>query len=418
MAKKLEIQLQNRLRHNDSVEVHPATVEIIKPGGNVSAEASKYGEVSLDIASLADGAYSMRVTPANTSTGDVDSTLAETANPPARIYRSYEFSIQVAKGTVTSVTQTNTRDGEAVLDAHGKLTVRLQPLWMRGTSAGASTPRVIVIHETSGPVIGPAINTALDTGIGPHYEIDTDGQIVKFVQESQGANHAGPSRWNNIGGARAVTLNRSSIGIEIVHQSGDFREAQYVALLALLESILRANPDIPRSQIVGHSDVLTTDAGDQLGTDRDSDPGPNFDWPRLEGQNLGMVPKTTTTLAAGDYAGFFQLFPGDALRQGDEDAKSLYGGRTAEQRAKINPKPVAGQTLETLNRGNPIAELQADLRAIGYFVGSDQGKYGPATTKAVDKFQRHFFTVQRPHTGGATGRVDRATAEMIKKVRP
>jgi N-acetyl-anhydromuramyl-L-alanine amidase AmpD len=425
MAAKLQIQLQNRLRRNDSVEVHPATVEVVRPGGNLSAEASRYGEVSLDLSGLADGSYTMVVTPDNTHDGPVDSTFAEMASPPERIYRTFQFEIRVVKGAVAGVTVTNTRDGDAKLDGSGKLIIGLQPVWLKAPAypRGGTAVRLIVVHETSGPVIGTAINTALESGNGPHYEIDTDGQIVKFVRESDSAGHAGPSQWNNLGVAGRTgvkSVNPASIGIEVVHKSGDFKEAQYVALLDLLEAILKANPDIPHSAIVGHCDVLTTDAGDLLSTkgDRDTDPGPNFDWPRLEAKGLGMIPDATTRLAPGDYAGFFELFPGESLMKGDDDSKSFYGNKTKEQRAKANPKPSNGQSLDKLIAGSPVAELQADLRAIGYFVGNDRGNYGPATAMAVDKFQRHFFTNQRPHVGGATGRLDRATAEMIKKVRP
>ena len=422
MAAKLAIQLQNRLRRRDSIEVHPAAVEILKPGGNLSAQANKVGEVALDLSGLADGTYTMVVTPANTHAGNVDASLAEVAHPPDRIYRTFQFDIKVSKGSVTGVTVTDSKNGDAALDK-GTLVVGLQPVWLKGpvVGRGTTTARLIVVHETSGPVIGPAINTAVESGNGPHYEIDTDGQIVKFVRESNVAGHAGPSQWNNLGVVAHGTtksVNNASIGIEMVHKEGEFREAQYVALLALLEAILKANPGIPRSQIVGHSDVLTTEAGDQLGGDRDTDPGPKFDWPRLEAKNLGMIPSSTATLAATAYGGFFGLFPNESLRHGDDDAKGVFGLKTKEQRGKLVTKPSDRPTLAALDASAPIAELQADLRAIGYFVGSDQGKYLAATAKAVDKFQRHFFTTQRPHVGGITGRLDRATAEMIKKVRP
>ena len=315
MAVKLSISLQNRLRPKDSVSVHPATVEVAAPGGKLSAPASKWGEVSLDITSLTDGTYRMSVIPAHTSAGPVDSTLAEGAHPPERMYRSLDFDITVAKHAVTAVSQSDKTDGEVTL-AGGKLTVGLQPIWMKAASRsrGSSVLSLIVVHHTAGPVIGPAMNTVMDSGIGPHYEIDTDGQIVKYVQESQSAAHAGASQWNNdaVSGGTKMSVNPISIGIEVVHASGPFKDAQYVALIALLEAILKANPTINRNRIVGHSDVATNDAGTILGNQRPEDPGPTFEWTRLEAKNLGLVPNATRVVPQDLYSGFFQLFPGES----------------------------------------------------------------------------------------------------------
>lgn len=422
VATRLNILLQNRLRPNDAVGVHPATVEIVNPRGNITAQASKWGEVSLDITDLADGSYVMRVTPDNTSTGKVDSTLAETANPPDRIYRSLDVSITVSKHGVSAASVTNSRDGAVKVTGPTALTVSLQPLWMKGKPAprGSNPVSMIVVHHTGGPAIGPAINTALDSGIGPHYEIDVDGQVVKFVQESSAASHAGPSQWKNLAVSSGASkgVNAVSIGIEVVHKSGAFPDAQYDALLDLLEAILKANPGIARTEIVGHSDVLTTDSGDMLGDSRDDDPGPMFEWPKLEAQKLGLLPDGSRVLGVADYSGFFSLFPADAFRQGDSDATKVFSGKTLAMREKANPKLTTDPSYQALRKTNPIAEIQSDLRAIGYLLGSDNGTFGLATTKAVQRFQRHFFVNSRPHAGGTNGLVDRATAEMIKKVRP
>ena len=341
MAAKLGISLQNRLRPKDSVAVHPATVEIVRPNGNLSAQANKWGEVSLDMAGLADGTYTMHVTPGHTSAGKVDSTLAEEANPPDRMYRSLKFDITVAKQAVTGVSQANTTDGLATLNGPLKLTVSLQPIWMKSPSYGRGTSvlSLIVIHHTGGPTIGPAMNTAMD-GVGPHYEIDTDGQIVKYVQESRSAGHAGASQWNGeaVQGKKYKSLNAISIGIEIVHESGPFQEPQYTSLLELLEAILKANPGIRRNRIVGHSDIATDDSGVELSNRRADDPGEMFEWTRLEDKKLGMIPKAITVVLSDFYFGFFQLFPSECLCFGDDDAKNIYGGRSLAQRLQGEPQ--------------------------------------------------------------------------------
>jgi len=66
--------------------------------------------------------------------------------------------------------------------------------------------------------------------------------------------------------------------------------------------------------------------------------------------------------------------------------------------------------------GNPIHELQTDLKDIGYSVSVD-GYFGVKTRMAVQMFQEHFFSEPR-RGGGANGHVNRATAERIKSVRP
>jgi len=376
MAVKLGITLQNRLRPNDSVGVFPATVEVAAAGKTYSAKANKWGEVSLDITGLPDGTYRMSVTPDNTSAGPVDSTLAEGANPPARIYRSLAFDITVAKNAVTAVSQSAKSDGVVALAA-GKLTVGLQPLWMKAssTSRGTSVLSLIVVHHTGGPVIGPAMNTVMDSGIGPHYEIDTEGQVVKYIQESHSAAHAGTSQWNNeaVSGGTRKSVNPISIGIEVVHASGAFPGVQYDALIALLEAILKANPTIKRTRIVGHSDIATNDAGTILSDRRAEDPGPNFEWTRLEAKTLGMVPNAALVVPQDVYSGFFQLFPGEKLRAGADDSKGIFGLKSLKARVKASPKTYDDKAVDALSKGKPVAELQEDLRAIGYTLGSEKG---------------------------------------------
>ena len=76
----------------------------------------------------------------------------------------------------------------------------------------------------------------------------------------------------------------------------------------------------------------------------------------------GLVKRYGQVVALG--GADFELYPGESLRQGDDDSKSFYGKQTKEQRAKANPKPSNGQSLDKLIAGSPVAELQADLRAV------------------------------------------------------
>ncbi len=107
--------------------------------------------------------------------------------------------------------------------------------------------------------------------VSAHYFISEDGEVVQLVDESKRAWHAGASFWR---GHRDV--NSASIGIELDHPGHalgyrEFAEAQIEALLPLLHDIVQRY-DIPRANVVGHSDVAPA---------RKTDPGELFPWDRL-----------------------------------------------------------------------------------------------------------------------------------------
>jgi len=71
-------------------------------------------------------------------------------------------------------------------------------------------------------------------------------------------------------------VNSASIGIELQHPGHalgyrEFADAQFEALVPLLNRIVQ-NHDIPRANVVGHSDVAPA---------RKTDPGELFPWERL-----------------------------------------------------------------------------------------------------------------------------------------
>ncbi len=70
--------------------------------------------------------------------------------------------------------------------------------------------------------------------------------------------------------------------------------------------------------------------------------------------------------------------------------------------------------LDALAHSNPVAEIQRDLRAIGYFVGHDvDGQYAQGTWRSC-----YPNATSGKRQRQANGMVDRSTAEMIKAVRP
>jgi N-acetyl-anhydromuramyl-L-alanine amidase AmpD len=264
-----------------------------------------------------------------------------------------------------------------------------------------------VVHRTGGSRIGPAINTFLNPAeIGnAHYLIDRNGHIIKMAKDSRAANQAGRSRWGG-----AIGLNSSSIGIEIVNGGGTFLNAQYLALIGLVQRLRTAYPTIAVHRIVGHSDIATTSATQPnlLSNRRAEDPGIEFDWERLENVGLGMRPVNVNL--GNYYAGIFSgaTTPAIVLRRNDRDA----AGALAARLGGVDRPGLVGM---------PVRELQEDLEHIGYSarpVGGGFGTFDLHTERALDRFQRHFFSgTRKGQRAGRMGRLDALTANWIKSVR-
>lgn len=132
---------------------------------------------------------------------------------------------------------------------------------------------MIVLHYTEMPEPGSALAKMCDphSKVSAHYLIGEDGEVIRLVPESERAWHAGVSYWRGV-----HDVNSASIGIELDHpghQHGyrPFAEAQIDALVPLLHRMVSEH-DIPRANVVGHSDVAPT---------RKIDPGELFPWDRL-----------------------------------------------------------------------------------------------------------------------------------------
>lgn len=102
--------------------------------------------------------------------------------------------------------------------------------------------------------------------VSAHFLIRRDAALVQFVPCARRAWHAGVSCWNG-----RERCNDFSIGIELEGSDDTpYEEAQYAALVALAGS-LRAR--YPIAAVVRHSDIAPG---------RKTDPGPAFDWARLQ----------------------------------------------------------------------------------------------------------------------------------------
>jgi AmpD protein len=101
--------------------------------------------------------------------------------------------------------------------------------------------------------------------VSAHFLVRRDGEVVQFVETGARAWHAGVSRWRG-----RERCNDFSIGVELEGtDDSPFADAQYESLAALVRA-LRAR--LPLTDLAAHSDVAPG---------RKTDPGTQFDWPRL-----------------------------------------------------------------------------------------------------------------------------------------
>jgi N-acetylmuramoyl-L-alanine amidase len=112
--------------------------------------------------------------------------------------------------------------------------------------------------------------------VSAHYFISEKGEVVRLVPEDKRAWHAGASYWRG-----HKDVNSASVGIELDHPGHalgyrEFADAQIEALVPLLHDIVRRH-DIPRANVLGHSDVAPA---------RKVDPGELFPWDRLAEHKL------------------------------------------------------------------------------------------------------------------------------------
>ena len=150
---------------------------------------------------------------------------------------------------------------------------------------GGEVPSLIVVHAISlppdhfgGPGVEQLFTNTLDPGEHPYYAtichlrvsahffIRRDGELIQFVSADERAWHAGVSCWDG-----RERCNDFSIGIELEGcDTQPFELPQYARLAELL-AILRSA--YPIEVVVGHSDIAPG---------RKTDPGPCFDWARLD----------------------------------------------------------------------------------------------------------------------------------------
>jgi len=140
---------------------------------------------------------------------------------------------------------------------------------------------MVVLHYTGMRTAAEALERLCDPAaeVSAHYMIDEDGTVIRLVDEENRAWHAGRSSWREI-----TDVNSASIGIELVnpgHEFGyrPFPKPQIEALLPLLADIVKRR-DIPRANVLGHSDIAPA---------RKEDPGELFPWDVLARYRLTLA---------------------------------------------------------------------------------------------------------------------------------
>ena len=216
---------------------------------------------------------------------------------------------------------------------------------------------MLILHYTGMASAEAACDrlVAADSGVSCHYLVDEAGAIVHMVDEDLRAWHAGRAEWRG-----DSDINSRSIGIEI-HNPGhgpdyrDFPPAQMQAVIALARDICARHAIAPQ-RVLAHSDVAPG---------RKIDPGEKFDWAALHRAGIGHW---------------------------------------------VEPEPVGGGAfLQTGDRGEAVAALQAMLAAYGYGIAAS-GLYDVATADVVAAFQRHF----RP--ARVDGVADRSTVVTLHRL--
>jgi AmpD protein len=102
--------------------------------------------------------------------------------------------------------------------------------------------------------------------VSAHFFIRRGGELWQFVSCDERAWHAGKSSWQG-----RDNCNDHSIGIELEGLEGHtFEAAQYEALAAVCSAIAQ---HYPVRHIAGH---------EHIAPGRKQDPGPGFDWARLQ----------------------------------------------------------------------------------------------------------------------------------------
>lgn len=216
-----------------------------------------------------------------------------------------------------------------------------RPTPNHGPRAAGKPIDILLLHYTGMPSEEGALDWLCSPAseVSSHYFVFEDGRIVRMVDESERAWHAGQSFW-----AGETDINSRSVGIEIAnpgHEFGyrGFPRAQIAAVIDVSRDIRSRHP-IPPERVLAHSDVAPL---------RKDDPGELFPWSELNAAGVGHW---------------------------------------------VMPDPVvAGPMLQVGDSGPAVAELTQRFRDYGYGLAAES-EFDDETAAVVRAFQRHFRPAQ------------------------
>lgn len=373
-------------RQLDDHPVEEATVEIVGQERRVQL-TDDLEALPLDITDLADGDYTLRVTPRDAET--VTQAAGPALEPAAGVevgYRVLDVGFTLTAGLVTAATVDPADLHGGVLGfGAASVDIDLRPDWLASPHLrprGGAAIDMVVVQHSGAATLRPTLEAYLaraGAGTSAHYVIDTSGHVVKMVRDADAAEHSRHARW-----AGSLGVRERSLGIELVHAAGALPAAQLDALKSLVQALVGQH-GFGDHHVVGLEDVATAKTDPVLVGRRIGDPGPDLDWGVLEASNLGL-----------------------RLSRPAPNPATMYGGAFA----------AAGGKLDGTSSAAAITELQNDLVAIGYSLHVN-GAYDKHTRAAVRQLVLHFVKHGRARALGAkesSGReVLQATAIEIKQ---
>ncbi len=105
--------------------------------------------------------------------------------------------------------------------------------------------------------------------VSAHLLVRRDGELVQYVPFTRRAWHAGQSSYG-----KRDACNDFAIGVELEGSDDQpYEDIQYRQLAAVVEVLRARFPAIGKEDVVGHCDIAPG---------RKTDPGPAFDWVRLQ----------------------------------------------------------------------------------------------------------------------------------------
>ena len=131
---------------------------------------------------------------------------------------------------------------------------------------------LIVTHHTASRTAEGAIRWLCDpeSRVSAHYVIARDGAVTQLVPENLSAWHTGPCRWPGDAGPTR-SLNRESIGIELVNRGNGIEKFPIDQLVALSDLMVDIRKQHPETTIVRHRDIAWPRG-------RKTDPSDLFPW--------------------------------------------------------------------------------------------------------------------------------------------